>query len=92
MAKPGAADALTFMLSFMADALTASAGIGRRINNIDRQDAINSTARRFTSAQILCIIEMITKASESLYMASGGDMYPAAVIDGLFLRIIKELK
>ena len=92
LAKAGAADALTFMLSFMADALTASAGIGRRINNIDRQDAINSTARRFTSAQILCIIEMITKASESLYMASGGDMYPAAVIDGLFLRIIKELK
>lgn len=92
LAKAGAADALTFMLSFMEDALTASAGIGRRINNIDRQDAINSTARRFTSAQILCIIEMITKASESLYMASGGDMYPAAVIDGLFLRIIKELK
>ena len=92
LAKAGAADALTFMLSFMADALTASAGIGRRINNIDRQDAINSTARRFTSAQILCIIEMITKASESLYMASGGDMYPTAVIDGLFLRIIKELK
>lgn len=92
LAKAGAADALTFMLSFMADALTASAGIGRRINNTDRQDAINSTARRFTSAQILCIIEMITKASESLYMASGGDMYPAAVIDGLFLRIIKELK
>ena len=92
LAKAGAADALTFMLSFMADALPASAGIGRRINNIDRQDAINSTARRFTSAQILCIIEMITKASESLYMASGGDMYPAAVIDGLFLRIIKELK
>lgn len=92
LAKAGAADALTFMLSFMADALTASAGIGRRINNIDRQDAIISTARRFTSAQILCIIEMITKASESLYMASGGDMYPAAVIDGLFLRIIKELK
>ena len=92
LAKAGAADALTFMLSFMADALTASAGIGRRINNIDRQDSINSTARRFTSAQILCIIEMITKASESLYMASGGDMYPAAVIDGLFLRIIKELK
>ena len=92
LAKAGAADALTFMLSFMADALTASAGIGRRINNIDRQDAINSTARRFTSAQILCIIEMITKASDSLYMASGGDMYPAAVIDGLFLRIIKELK
>ena len=92
LAKAGAADALTFMLSFMADALTASVGIGRRINNIDRQDAINSTARRFTSAQILCIIEMITKASESLYMASGGDMYPAAVIDGLFLRIIKELK
>lgn len=92
LAKAGAADALTFMLSFMADALTASAGIGRRINNIDRQDAINSTARRFTSAQILCIIEMITKASESLYMASGGDMYPAAVIDGLFLRIIKESK
>lgn len=92
LAKAGAADALTFMLSFMADALTASAGIGRRINNIDRQDAINSTARRFTSAQILCIIEMITKASESLYMASGGDMYPAAVIDGLFLRIIKELE
>ena len=92
LAKAGAADALTFMLSFMADALTASAGIGRRINNIDRQDAINSTARRFTSAQILCIIEMITKASESLYMASGGDMYPAAVIDGRFLRIIKELK
>lgn len=92
LAQAGAADALTFMLSFMADALTASAGIGRRINNIDRQDAINSTARRFTSAQILCIIEMITKASESLYMASGGDMYPAAVIDGLFLRIIKEIK
>lgn len=92
LAQAGAADALTFMLSFMADALTASAGIGRRINNIDRQDAINSTARRFTSAQILCIIEMITKASESLYMASGGDMYPAAVIDGLFLRIIKESK
>ena len=92
LAKAGAADALTFMLSFMADALTASAGIGRRINNIDRQDAINSTARRVTSAQILCIIEMITKASESLYMASGGDMYPTAVIDGLFLRIIKELK
>ena len=92
LAKAGAADALTFMLALMADALTASAGIGRRINNIDRQDAINSTARRFTSAQILCIIEMITKASESLYMASGGDMYPAAVIDGLFLRIIKELK
>lgn len=92
LAKAGAADALTFMLSFMEDALTASAGIGRRINNIDRQDAINSTARRFTSAQILCIIEMITKASESLYMASGGDMYPAGVIDGLFLRIIKELK
>ena len=92
LAKAGAADALTFMLALMADALTASAGIGRRINNIDRQDAINSTARRFTSAQILCIIEMITKATESLYMASGGDMYPAAVIDGLFLRIIKELK
>ena len=90
LAKAGAADALTFMLSFMADALTASAGIGRRINNIDRQDAINSTARRFTSAQILCIIEMITKASESLYMASGGDMYPAVVIDGVVLRIIKE--
>ena len=92
LAKAGAADALTFMLSFMADALTASAGIGRRINNIDRQDAINSTARRFTSAQILCIIEMITKASESLYMASGGDKYQEAVIDRKFIRKKKELK
>ena len=38
------------------------------------------------------IIDTITKASESLYRASGGEMYPAAALDGLFLSILKELK
>lgn len=92
IAKGGAAEGLTFMLSFMGDILSANMGGTREIDNIDRQDAVRQCAARFTTRQILCIIDMITKASESLYRASGGDMYPAAALDGLFLSILKELK
>ena len=92
IAKGGAAEGLTFMLSFMGDILSANMGGMREIDNIDRQDAVRQCAARFTTRQILCIIDMITKASESLYRASGGDMYPAAALDGLFLSILKELK
>lgn len=92
IAKGGAAEGLTFMLSLMGDILSASMGGTREIDNIDRQDAVRQCAARFTTRQILCIIDMITKASESLYRASGGDMYPAAALDGLFLSILKELK
>ena len=91
-AKGGAAEGLTFMLSLMGDILSANMGGTREIDNIDRQDAVRQCAARFTTRQILCIIDMITKASESLYRASGGDMYPAAALDGLFLSILKELK
>ena len=80
------------MLSLMGDILSANMGGMREIDNIDRQDAVRQCAARFTTRQILCIIDMITKASESLYRASGGDMYPAAALDGLFLSILKELK
>ena len=92
IAKGGAAEGLTFMLSFMGDILSANMGGMREIDNIDRQDAVRQCASRFTTRQILCIIDTITKASESLYRASGGDMYPAAALDGLFLSILKELK
>ncbi len=92
IAKGGAAEGLTFMLSFMGDILSANMGGIREIDNIDRQDAVRQCASRFTTRQILCIIDMITKASESLYRASGGEMYPAAALDGLFLSILKELK
>lgn len=92
IAKGGAAEGLTFMLSLMGDILSANMGGTREIDNIDRQDAVRQCAVRFTTRQILCIIDMITKASESLYRASGGDMYPAAALDGLFLSILKELK
>ena len=92
IAKGGAAEGLTFMLSLMGDILSANMGGTREIDNIDRQDAMRQCAARFTTRQILCIIDMITKASESLYRASGGDMYPAAALDGLFLSILKELK
>lgn len=92
IAKGGAAEGLTFMLSLMGDILSANMGGIREIDNIDRQDAVRQCASRFTTRQILCIIDMITKASESLYRASGGDMYPAAALDGLFLSILKELK
>lgn len=92
IAKGGAAEGLTFMLSLMGDILSASMGGTREIDNIDRQDAVRQCAARFTTRQILCIIDMITKASESLYRASGGEMYPAAALDGLFLSILKELK
>lgn len=92
IAKGGAAEGLTFMLSFMGDILSVNMGNTREIDNIDRQDAVRQCAARFTTRQILCIIDMITKASESLYRASGGDMYPAAALDGLFLSILKELK
>ena len=92
IAKGGAAEGLTFMLSLMGDILSASMGGTREIDNIDRQDAVRQCAARFTTRQILCIIDMITKTSESLYRASGGDMYPAAALDGLFLSILKELK
>lgn len=92
IAKGGAAEGLTFMLSFMGDILSANMGGTREIDNIDRQDVVRQCAARFTTRQILCIIDMITKASESLYRASGGDMYPAAALDGLFLSILKELK
>lgn len=92
IAKGGAAEGLTFMLSLMGDILSANMGGMREIDNIDRQDAVRQCAARFTTRQILCIIDMITKASESLYRASGGDMYPAAALDGLFLSILKELK
>ena len=92
IAKGGAAEGLTFMLSFMGDILSANMGGTREIDNIDRQDAVRQCAARFTTRQILCIIDMITKASESLYRASGGEMYPAAALDGLFLSILKELK
>ena len=92
IAKGGAAEGLTFMLSFMGDILSANMGGMREIDNIDRQDAVRQCAARFTTRQILCIIDMITKASESLYRASGGEMYPAAALDGLFLSILKELK
>ena len=92
IAKGGAAEGLTFMLSFMGDILSANMGSTREIDNIDRQDAVRQCAARFTTRQILCIIDMITKASESLYRASGGEMYPAAALDGLFLSILKELK
>lgn len=92
IAKGGAAEGLTFMLSLMGDILSANMGGTREIDNIDRQDAVRQCAARFTTRQILCIIDMITKASESLYRASGGDMYPAAALDGLFLSILKELK
>lgn len=92
IAKGGAAEGLTFMLSLMGDILSANMGGMREIDNIDRQDAVRQCASRFTTRQILCIIDMITKASESLYRASGGEMYPAAALDGLFLSILKELK
>lgn len=92
IAKGGAAEGLTFMLSLMGDILSANMGGTREIDNIDRQDAVRQCAARFTTRQILCIIDMITKASESLYRASGGEMYPAAALDGLFLSILKELK
>lgn len=92
IAKGGAAEGLTFMLSLMGDILSANMGGMRAIDNIDRQDAARQCASRFTTRQILCIIDMITKASESLYRASGGEMYPAAALDGLFLSILKELK
>lgn len=92
IAKGGAVEGLTFMLSLMGDILSANMGGMREIDNIDRQDAVRQCAARFTTRQILCIIDMITKASESLYRASGGDMYPAAALDGLFLSILKELK
>lgn len=92
IAKGGAAEGLTFMFSLMGDILSANMGGTREIDNIDRQDAVRQCASRFTTRQILCIIDMITKASESLYRASGGDMYPAAALDGLFLSILKELK
>ena len=92
IAKGGAAEGLTFMLSLMGDILSANMGGTREIDNIDRQDAVRQCAARFTTRQILCIIDMITKASESLYRALGGDMYPAAALDGLFLSILKELK
>lgn len=92
IARGGAAEGLTFMLSLMGDILSANMGGTREIDNIDRQDAVRQCAARFTTRQILCIIDMITKASESLYRASGGDMYPAAALDGLFLSILKELK
>lgn len=92
IAKGGAAEGLTFMLSLMGDILSANMGGTREIDNIDRQDAVRQCAARFTTRQILCIIDTITKASESLYRASGGDMYPAAALDGLFLSILKELK
>lgn len=92
IAKGGAAEGLTFMLSLMGDILSANMSGMREIDNIDRQDAVRQCAARFTTRQILCIIDMITKASESLYRASGGDMYPAAALDGLFLSILKELK
>ena len=92
IAKGGAAEGLTFMLSLMGDILSANMGGTREIDNIDRQDAVRQCAARFTTRQILCIIDMITKASESLYRASGGDMYTAAALDGLFLSILKELK
>ena len=92
IAKGGAAEGLTFMLSLMGDILSVNMGGTREIDNIDRQDAVRQCASRFTTRQILCIIDMITKASESLYRASGGDMYPAAALDGLFLSILKELK
>ena len=92
IAKGGAAEGLTFMLSLMGDILSVNMGGTREIDNIDRQDAVRQCAARFTTRQILCIIDMITKASESLYRASGGDMYPAVALDGLFLSILKELK
>lgn len=92
IAKGGAAEGLTFMLSLMGDILSANMGGTREIDNIDRQDAVRQCAACFTTRQILCIIDMITKASESLYRASGGEMYPAAALDGLFLSILKELK
>lgn len=92
IAKGGAAEGLTFMLSLMGDILSANMGGMHEIDNIDRQDAVRQCASRFTTRQILCIIDMITKASESLYRASGGEMYPAAALDGLFLSILKELK
>lgn len=92
IAKGGAAEGLTFMLSLMGDILSANMGGMREIDNIDRQDAVRQCTARFTTRQILCIIDMITKASESLYRASGGEMYPAAALDGLFLSILKELK
>ncbi len=92
IARGGAAEGLMFMLSLMGDILSASMGGTREIDNIDRQDAVRQCAARFTTRQILCIIDMITKASESLYRASGGEMYPAAALDGLFLSILKELK
>lgn len=92
IARGGAAEGLTFMLSLMGDILSANMGGTREIDNIDRQDAVRQCAARFTTRQILCIIDTITKASESLYRASGGEMYPAAALDGLFLSILKELK
>lgn len=90
IAKEGATDALTFMLSFMGDVLSINMGKTRETDNADMQTALEQCAARFTTRQILCIIDMITKASESLFRADGGDMYPAAVLDGLFLSILKE--
>ena len=63
IAKGGAAEGLTFMLSLMGDILSANMGGTREIDNIDRQDAVRQCAERFTTRQILCIIDMITKAS-----------------------------
>ena len=60
IAKGGAAEGLTFMLSFMGDILSANMGGTREIDNIDRQDAVRQCASRFTTRQILCIIDTIT--------------------------------
>lgn len=90
IAKAGAGEGLAFMLSFAGDMLSLNMGGLRQIDNIDMQPAAVQCAARFTTRQILCIIDMITKANEELYLAQGGDMYPAAVLDKLFLSILKE--
>ncbi len=91
LARAGAGDALAFQLSFLRDMLLLRTGEAVQ-ENPDRRGELTQLAPRFTIGRILCMIEWIVKATEELYLAEGGELYPAAVLDGLFLRISEEIK
>ncbi|MBE5785099.1 MAG: hypothetical protein E7330_04790, partial [Clostridiales bacterium] len=83
----GAADAFTFMLSFLRDVLTLLVKTGAPLENPDKRRALEAVLPRFTIGRAACMIEMLTKAISELYTANAGALTDVAAADKLFLEI-----
>ena len=90
-ANRNAADALSFMLSFLRDMLLLRARYSAALENPDQRDAIAALAARFTIGRITCMIEMLSKAMNELYAPGASLLTDLAVMDKLFLELSEAI-